>query len=223
MDKMRFQLPFKGTGTRPGVYISQWFGQNPGMYDQFGYKGHNGIDFTAPMNEPIMAMADGWIVEQSSSPTGYGNRVTQRIEFGGRFFILVYGHLSKFVNDKIQPYNWFDKTRPIKAGEIIGYCGISGFTTGPHLHSGLHEQLENGTRLNIKNGYNGAIDHREFIFPMTNAKLVKKGSEYGFYFPKTNEQTLIDMALNTGYPLPTINDGQNVDWANIKPDIEING
>ena len=56
---------------------------------------------------------------------------------------------------------------------------------------------------------------------MSNAKLVKKGSEYGFYLPKTNEQTLIDTALNLGYPLPTLNDGTVVDWANVKPDIEI--
>lgn len=53
---------------------------------------------------------------------------------------------------------------------------------------------------------------------MTNVKLIKNGSEYAFYVPATNEQALIDKALNFGYPLPKTNNGQNVDWANVKPD-----
>lgn len=56
---------------------------------------------------------------------------------------------------------------------------------------------------------------------MSNTKLVKNGTEWGFYLPATNEQAMIDKANNMGYALPTLNNGQNVDWANIKPDLII--
>ncbi len=56
---------------------------------------------------------------------------------------------------------------------------------------------------------------------MSNVKLVKNGSEYGFFLPATNEQAMIDKANNFGYALPTINNGGNVDWQNVKPDIII--
>lgn len=56
---------------------------------------------------------------------------------------------------------------------------------------------------------------------MTNARLVKNGSEYGFYLPAVNEQELIGKALNFGLPLPTTDNGSKVDWPNVKPDIVI--
>ncbi len=56
---------------------------------------------------------------------------------------------------------------------------------------------------------------------MSNVKLVKNGSEYGFFLPATNEQAMIDKANNFGYALPTINNGSQVDWANVKPDITL--
>lgn len=56
---------------------------------------------------------------------------------------------------------------------------------------------------------------------MSNVLLVKKGNEFGFYFPATNEQAMIDKALNVGYALPTLNNGANVDWNNLKPDVVI--
>lgn len=56
---------------------------------------------------------------------------------------------------------------------------------------------------------------------ITNAKLVKNGSEWGFYIPATSDATLIDKSLNLGYLLPTTANGTTVDWPNIKPDITI--
>lgn len=54
---------------------------------------------------------------------------------------------------------------------------------------------------------------------MTNARLVQFGTEWGFYIPSSSGATLLDMSLNLGYPLPTINNGSAVDWANVKPDL----
>jgi hypothetical protein len=56
---------------------------------------------------------------------------------------------------------------------------------------------------------------------MSNVKLIKHGTEFAYYVPATNEQALIDKANNFGYPLPTINNGGNVDWGQVKPDYEI--
>lgn len=56
---------------------------------------------------------------------------------------------------------------------------------------------------------------------MSNALLVKKGGTYGYFLPATSEQALIDKALNFGYPLPTKNDGKEVDWPNVKPEITL--
>lgn len=56
---------------------------------------------------------------------------------------------------------------------------------------------------------------------MSNAKLVKNGNEWGFYLPATNEQAMIDKANNLGIALPTLNNGTQVDWPNVKPDISI--
>lgn len=55
---------------------------------------------------------------------------------------------------------------------------------------------------------------------MSNTKLVKNGTEWGYYLPANSEQALIDKADNFGYPLPKTPDGK-VDWANVKPDITI--
>lgn len=69
--------------------------------------------------------------------------------------------------------------------------------------------------------YGGAIivSQTSLIFTnMTNAKLVKNGNEWGYYIPAINESAMIDKGLNLNYPLPTTNNGANVDWANLKPD-----
>lgn len=56
---------------------------------------------------------------------------------------------------------------------------------------------------------------------MTNAKLVNNKGEWGFFIPATQESTLIDKALNFGYPLPTKVNGTQVDWENTKADITV--
>ncbi len=56
---------------------------------------------------------------------------------------------------------------------------------------------------------------------MSNVKLVKNGTEWGYYLPANSEQALIDKADNFGYSLPKTPDGKNVDWAKVKPEITI--
>ena len=90
---------------------------------------HNGVDFAMPLNTPIMASADGEIVEVTESDTGYGNRVVVKHD---EIYSSIYAQLSKSIVEEGQQ---------VKKGEIIAYSGNSGSSTGPHLH---YEVLKDG-------------------------------------------------------------------------------
>lgn len=202
---MRLQLPLKGIGTVPGVYKTQGFGEHPEVYSQFGINAHNGLDYGAPKGTPVLASHSGELSFVTQS-TGYGKHA---FIYDGEFE-TVYGHFDSFEG----------VNRQVKAGEVIGYVDSTGFSTGHHLHFGVRRKI-NGQVQDYNNGYLGYLDPMELLFPMSNSKLAKKGGEWGFYLPAVNEAELIGKALNFGYPLPTKNDGKEVDWDNLKPDITI--
>ena len=90
-----------------------------------------GIDISAPEGTKIKAAADGTVITVGYN-TAYGNRVI--ISHGGGVTTL-YAHMSKFgckVGDKVS------------AGDVIGYVGSTGYSTGNHLHFSV---LENGNTL----------------------------------------------------------------------------
>ncbi|MEQ1900687.1 MAG: M23 family metallopeptidase [Devosia sp.] len=102
------------------------------MSSRFGYrihpifktrKLHTGVDLAAPRGTPIYAAGDG-LVEKAQRVSGYGNFVLLRHVNG---FETGYGHMSRFA-DGIKPG---DKVRQ---GQIIGYVGSTGNSTGNHLH-----------------------------------------------------------------------------------------
>ena len=97
-------------------------------------KMHKGTDFAAPMGTPIMASGDGKIT-RSRWCGGGGNCV--KIKHNSTYS-TVYAHMSKFGR------NIKEGVR-IKQGQIIGYVGSTGMSTGPHLH---YEVIENGKKIN---------------------------------------------------------------------------
>ena len=99
-------------------------------------KFHHGIDFGGKIGTPIIATADG-IVEFSGYDSGYGNFVKISHNFG---FKTAYGHMLKELKVKKGDF--------IKKGDVIGYLGNSGISTGPHLHYEI-KYLNNS--LNPKN------------------------------------------------------------------------
>lgn len=210
-----------------GSFISQGFGQHLLDYSVVGLPAHNGIDFAAPRGAPIHASHDGWIVEQAARDTGFGLRISQRIEDNGKFYLIVYGHMLRLEKPVDIAYNWGRKDYPVKAGQIIGYVDSTGFSTGDHCHLGVYQQTQEGIRINSTPGMNGAIDPAPFLAgenerpTMSNVQLVKKGTEYGYYLPANSEESLIDKADNFGYPLPKTPDGKKVDWLKVKPEIII--
>lgn len=88
-------------------------------------KFHYGIDFTAPKGTPVYATGDGVIKKIVRSRRGYGNEILINHGFG---YVSVYAHLSRF-NVKKRQY--------VKRGDVIGFVGNTGLSTGPHLHYGI--------------------------------------------------------------------------------------
>ncbi len=86
---------------------------------------HNGTDFAMPVGTPVVAAGDGEIVVARYGPAA-GNYVAIR---HGRQYMTRYLHLSRFV---VKP------GQIVKRGDIIGYSGNTGRSTGPHLHYEFH-------------------------------------------------------------------------------------
>ena len=86
-------------------------------------RAHKGVDYAAPTGTPIFAAGDGRI-EFAGRKGGYGNAV---IIDHGRGITTLYGHMSRFGKAA-------RGGRAVKQGELIGYVGSTGASTGPHLH-----------------------------------------------------------------------------------------
>lgn len=95
-------------------------------------KMHAGLDFTAPQGTPIYATADGVIKVAGRSDGGYGNHVVINHGFG---YETLYGHMYRIKARRGQT---------VKRGDLIGYVGSTGKSTGPHCHYEVHK---NGQRL----------------------------------------------------------------------------
>jgi len=90
---------------------------------------HRGVDLRAHYGSPILAPADG-VVLYIGRKTAYGNII---VVLHGGGIATVYGHLWKFA---VQPYERVQK------GQLLGYTGNTGFSTGPHLHFEVRQDGE---------------------------------------------------------------------------------
>jgi len=86
-------------------------------------RAHKGTDYAAPVGTPIKAAGDGKIIYAGYSRS-FGNHVV--IQHGARYQTL-YAHMSKFNRNT-------RSGRYVKQGQVIGYVGMTGLATGPHLH-----------------------------------------------------------------------------------------
>ncbi len=93
-------------------------------------KFHAGLDFTAPQGTPIYATAEGRVKEAHYNEGGYGNQVVINHGYG---YETLYGHMVR-IKARVG--------QQIKRGEVIGWVGNTGKSTGPHCHYEVHK---NGT------------------------------------------------------------------------------
>lgn len=114
--------------------INQWFGERPQYYQQFGFPGHEGIDIAAPFGTPYFAAAGGrviWVSDQrrSGGVSAYG-------------WHIIIDHLNGFSSlyAHADPVGLIENGAEVEAGQVIGYSGSTGNSSGPHLHLTLKEE-----------------------------------------------------------------------------------
>lgn len=115
------------------------YGKRPGLYGDF----HTGIDYAAPTGTPIPAQYPGLVDWVQSSSIGLGEHVGIKVADN---LWAMYGHMSRIrakMGDKV------------KAGQIVGDVGSSGWSTGPHVHYELRKGGPNGQHVN-PDTYGGA-------------------------------------------------------------------
>ena len=116
-----------------GARLSSSFGMRKHPIDGFN-KMHQGTDFAAAKGTPIMASGNG-IIKKAGWCGGGGNCV--KIKHNSSY-TTIYAHMSKFASG-------IKNGVRIKQGQIIGFVGSTGKSTGPHLH---YEVIFNGKRIN---------------------------------------------------------------------------
>ncbi len=101
--------------------VTSEYGNRTNPFGGRSFEFHSGIDFKGNIGDKVSCTADG-VVELADYHNGYGKCVIIRHDYG---YSSLYGHLSK-INVTIG--------QSVKAGDIIGFVGSTGRSTGPHLH-----------------------------------------------------------------------------------------
>jgi murein DD-endopeptidase MepM/ murein hydrolase activator NlpD len=112
---------------RGGIgHFTQFFGRTPDPFTGMPHM-HTGIDIsTYRQGDPIIATADGQVALTAYEPNGFGNYIVIRHQHG---FYTRYAHMFSFRVEAGQQ---------VKQGDVIGYIGNTGRSTGPHLHYEVH-------------------------------------------------------------------------------------
>lgn len=143
-----------------GARLSSGYGMR--RHPVLGYsRMHRGVDFGAPIGTPIFAAGDGAVVRAGPFST-YGNYVRLRHANG---YETAYAHMSRFARG-------IRAGTRVRQGQVIGYVGTTGRSTGPHLH---YEVLRRGQQINpvglrVANGRN--LTGRELeLFAIERARI----------------------------------------------------
>jgi len=151
---VQFSRISSGYGKRKHPILGRW-------------RAHTGIDYAAPRGTPIRATAAGRIVFRGRKG-GYGNAIIVQHGYG---YSTLYGHMQRF--------------RPgihlgsfVEQGQIIGYVGMTGLATGPHLHYEL--------RVNGKH-------HNPLTYPLPKAVAMDSGERTEFAQLLTNWSPRLDL------------------------------
>jgi len=116
-----------------GARLSSSFGMRKHPIDGYN-KMHRGTDFAAPMGTPIMASGSG-VIKKARWCGGGGNCI--KIKHNSTYE-TIYAHMKNFARGIKEGVR-------VKQGQIIGYVGSTGKSTGPHLH---YEVIKNGKKIN---------------------------------------------------------------------------
>jgi murein DD-endopeptidase MepM/ murein hydrolase activator NlpD len=93
------------------------------------YRPHHGVDYAAPTGTPVKTIGDGVVIEKAFQRGGAGNYLKIR---HNSTYTTTYMHLSRFAKG-------IQKGKSVKQGDVIGYVGSTGLSTGPHLDFRVHK------------------------------------------------------------------------------------
>jgi murein DD-endopeptidase MepM/ murein hydrolase activator NlpD len=110
-------------------------------------KMHTGIDFAAPTGTPIYSTGNGVVSQTEFNGRGYGNNVVINHGYG---YQTLYGHMTKFV---VRP------GQKVQRGDLIGYVGSTGSSTGPHCH---YEVIKDGNKIDPINYFYNDLTPQEY-------------------------------------------------------------
>lgn len=128
---IRKRVAVKAPGKQKPTFVSR----------TFRYRGqHIGVDFVVPVGEPVRAVADA-VVVHAGPRGGYGNLIVLE---HGKNYQTYYAHLSRFAEG-------LSVGNKVLRGEEIGYVGMTGVTTGPHLHFEIRRESRHFDPLSREN------------------------------------------------------------------------
>ena len=104
-----------------GYHLTGRFGQSSGLWSST----HTGLDFAAPVGTPIRSIGPG-VVTAADSDGAFGNKTVVRLDDGTVVWFCHQDRMAVEVGQRLEP------------GELVGYVGSTGNTTGPHLHLEVH-------------------------------------------------------------------------------------
>ncbi len=136
---IRYQDPLGNTGyyTLDGHSLKRQFSRTPVKFSRISshftlkrwhpvlhrFRRHRGVDYAAAMGTPVKATSNGHVAFVGTKG-GYGNAIILQ---HGQHYSTLYGHLKKFAKN-------IKRNAPVKQGQVIGYVGMTGLASGPHLH-----------------------------------------------------------------------------------------
>lgn len=103
------------------------------------HRPHHGVDYAAPTGTPVKTIGDGVVIERAYQGGGAGNYVKIR---HNSTYTTTYMHLSRFEKG-------LHKGKTVRQGEVIGYVGSTGLSTGPHLDFRVHKNNQPVNPLTI--------------------------------------------------------------------------
>ena len=123
-------------------------------------RAHRGVDYAAPTGTPIKAAGDGKVSFRGVR-NGYGNAVI--LQHGGNITTL-YAHMSRFAQPRVGSR--------VRQGQTIGFVGMSGLATGPHLHYEVHYQGKKINPMKMKLPSGKILKNNELKKFMTESKKI---------------------------------------------------
>ncbi len=151
------KLPSAGVLSWPldKIYVTQMFGKTADSKRLYTSGSHSGVDFRASVGTPVKAMADGVVLGAGNTDdtcvgTSFGKWVLIKYNNG---LASAYGHLSLI---KV-----FEGQKVVR-GDIVGYSGNTGHTTGPHLHVSVYA----GNAVSVQKRPSTTCEGKVYIMPV---------------------------------------------------------